>query len=497
MTLESEFSLSQAIDFQPLTVEANTSLKDVVILLSQTKASCVLIVEQQKLVGIFTERDVVRMTARVQDFTELIVADVMSTKLISVTPSQVTDIFMVLNLMRRHRIRHLPVLNELQQLLGIVTPKTIRKVFKPADMLRYKLVWEFMETQVIQASLETSVLDIALLMAKNKISCVVISKVNTQGENYPVGIITEFDIVRLRAQGWDFSSTQAKDVMSTPLKPIKDKDSLWFAHQKMEQENIRRLVVIDNQEKLCGIITQSSLLRVLDPLEMQALIKILQQTVNEQTVKLQEQNKVLQKEIQQCRLMEAVLIDSETEYSKMAEKLRIANHKLRKLANSDGLTGLANRRYFDHYFQQEWKRLSREQAPLSLIMCDVDYFKSYNDTYGHQLGDECLRRIATALKKTIKRPADLAARYGGEEFVLLLPNTDLQGAIHLAKKIRFKIKSLNIPHINSDISHCVTISLGVAATIPQFNQLTQTLIATADANLYKAKSVGRNCVQFV
>ncbi len=497
MTLESEFSLSQAIDFQPLTVEANTSLKDVVILLNQTKASCVLILEQQSLVGILTERDVVQMTARLQDLTELLVADVMSTKLISVTPSQVTDIFMVLNLMRRHRIRHLPVLNELQQLLGIVTPKTIRKVFKPAYMLRYKLVCEFMETKVIQASPEKSVLDIALLMATNKISCVVISKVNTQGENYPVGIITEVDIVRLRAQGWDFSSTQAKEVMSTPLKPIKDKDSLWFAHQKMEQENIRRLVVIDNQEKLCGIITQSSLLRVLDPLEMQALIKILQQTVDEQTVKLQEQNKVLQKEIQQCRLMEAVLIDSETEYSKMAEKLRIANHKLRKLANSDGLTGLANRRYFDVYFQQEWKRLSREQASLSLIMCDVDYFKSYNDTYGHQLGDECLRQIATVLKKTIKRPADLAARYGGEEFVLLLPNTDLQGAIHLAKKIRSKIKSLNIPHINSEISNCVTISLGVAATIPQLNQLSQTLIATADKNLYKAKSVGRNCVQFV
>ncbi|MEM9925975.1 MAG: diguanylate cyclase [Cyanobacteria bacterium P01_D01_bin.50] len=497
MALESEFPLSKAIDVQPLTVEANVSVRDVVSLLSQTKASCVLVIEKQKLVGIFTERDVVRMTAQNQKSAGLNIAHVMSKKLISVTAYQVTDIFMVLNLMRRHRIRHLPVLNELQQLIGIVTPKSIRKVFKPADMLRFRLVSELMETQVIQAHPLTNVLDIALLMAKNKISCVVITETNTENINVPVGILTEIDIVRLRAQGWDFSSTPAKEVMSAPLKPIKDNDTLWFAHQKMEQYNIRRLVVVDSQGKLCGIITQSSLLRVLDPLEMQALIKTLQQTVNEQTLQLQQQNKSLEKEIRQCRLMEIALSNSETHYREIAEKLEITNQQLQKLANSDGLTGLANRRYFDYYLQQEWKRLSREQASLSLIMCDVDYFKSYNDTYGHQLGDECLRQIATVLKSAIKRPADLAARYGGEEFVILLPNTSLKGAIHLSKRIGLRVESLNIPHIKSDVSHCVTVCLGVASTIPQLKKSPQNLIATADEMLYKAKLAGRNCIQFV
>ncbi|MDY6900532.1 MAG: diguanylate cyclase, partial [Cyanobacteriota bacterium] len=238
------------------------------------------------------------------------------------------------------------------------------------------------------------------------------------------------------------------------------------------------------------------LLRVLDPLEMQATINILQQTVNEQTLQLQEKNQLLEQEIKQCRLMEIELSDRETEYRQIAEKLKIANYQLQKLADSDGLTGLANRRYFDNYLQQEWKRLSRERAFLSLIMCDVDYFKNYNDTYGHQLGDECLRRIATVLKKSIKRPADLVARYGGEEFTILLPNTDLQGTIHLAEKIRLKIKSLNISHLDSDISDCVTLSLGVATTIPRINNSPQTLIAAADKMLYGAKSAGRNCIAF-
>lgn len=497
MTSETDFPFNQAIDFKPVTVQVDQSVKDVVNLLSQSKASCVLVVEQQKLIGIYTERDVVKMTAKRQNFAGLNVADVMSKNIISVTASQATDVYVVLNLMRRHRIRHLPVVNELEQLVGIVTPKTIRQVFKPADMLRSRLVCELMETQVIQASPLTNILDIALLMAKNRVSCVAIAKGNTELGYYPVGIITEVDIVRLRAQGWDFSSTIAKEVMSAPLKPIRNKDTLWFAHQKMEQENIRRLVVIDVEGKLSGIITQSSLLRVLDPLEMQALIKILQQTVNEQTLQLQNQNKLLEKEIQQCRIMQSILTQNETEYREIAEKLNFANKQLQKLANSDGLTGLANRRYFDYYFQQEWKRLLREQGLVSLIMCDVDYFKNYNDTYGHQLGDECLRRIATVLKEAIKRPADLAARYGGEEFIILLPNTDLEGAIHLTKEIRSTIKSLDIPHINSHASNCVTVSFGIASTLPNFNNSTQTLIAAADKTLYNAKSSGRNCVAFL
>ncbi|MBV6625598.1 MAG: diguanylate cyclase [Rivularia sp. (in: Bacteria)] len=493
---KSGFCLHQAINFQPLTIDASALIKDVISLLSQNRASCVLIVENQKLIGIFTERDVVRLTSNILDLAESTIDTVMSKNLISITASQVTDIFTILNLMRSYRIRHLPVLNELDQLIGIVTPKTIRKVFKPSDMLRFRLISELMETQVIQASPATTILDIALLMAKNKISCVVISDNNTEDHTYPIGIITEVDIVKFRARGLDFSSTQAKQVMSTPLKPIKNTDSLWLAHQIMEQENIRRLVVIDSQDKLCGIITQTSLLRILDPIEMQSLIKILQQTVDEQTLQLQQQNQKLQNEIKERLLAQSALSSSEMNYRYIAEKLEIANQELQQLANYDGLTGLANRRYFDNCLQQEWKNSLRGQTSLSLIMCDVDYFKKYNDTYGHQAGDKCLQQIAYVLKETIKRPLDLAARYGGEEFVILLPNTSIEGAIHLAKLIISKVESLDIPHINSDVSHCVTVSLGAASNNPSNDSL-ESLITAADKMLYKAKSAGRNRTAFV
>lgn len=496
MTLESEFSFNEAIDFEPLTVNADASVKDVVALLSQRKSSCVLVLQQRKLIGIYTERDVVKMTAKCQSFGNLKITDVMSSKLISITASQFTDIFVVLNLMRHHRIRHLPILNELQELIGIITPKTIRKVFKPADMLRSRLVCEMMETQVVQASPQESLLSIALLMANNQVSCVVITEINTDALNYPIGIITEFDIVKLRSQGWDFDSTMAKEVMSKPLKPIRSQNTLWLAHQKMEQENIRRLVVVDADGKLSGIVTQSRLLQALDPLEMQSLINILQQTLNEKTVQLQNKNKALEEQIKQCRFMESVLSDSECKYRDMAQKLEVANHQLQKLANSDSLTALANRRYFDNYLQEEWKRLSTEKAYLSVIMCDVDCFKIYNDTYGHQLGDESLKKIARVLQECTKRPADLAARYGGEEFIILLPNTDLQKAIHIANKVSLGVKYLKIPHINSYVSNFVTVSLGLATTIPKFNQLPESLIAAADKKLYKAKSAGRNCITF-
>ena len=172
--------------------------------------------------------------------------------------------------------------------------------------------------------------------------------------------------------------------------------------------------------------------------------------------------------------------------------LRQANLELEKLVNLDGLTQIANRRCFDDRIRFEWERLSREQQPLSLLLFDVDYFKDYNDCYGHQVGDDCLKAIAQALEQTLCRPADLVARYGGEEFVAILPNTDLDGAIVVAEQIRSAIANLEIPHQNSDISDMVTVSIGVTSLIPSPNQKSSTLIKQADVALYSAKQQGRN-----
>ena len=175
------------------------------------------------------------------------------------------------------------------------------------------------------------------------------------------------------------------------------------------------------------------------------------------------------------------------------QKLETANEQLKRQVSIDGLTGIANRRRLDEYLEIEWRRLARENSPLSLILCDVDFFKSYNDTYGHQAGDMCLRSCASVLSNSVHRPADLVARYGGEEFAIVLPNTDSAGGVYVAEAIRAGLHSLKLPHIHSK-SGFVSLSYGVACMIPSHHTEPPDLIALADRALYEAKAKGRNCV---
>jgi diguanylate cyclase (GGDEF)-like protein len=172
--------------------------------------------------------------------------------------------------------------------------------------------------------------------------------------------------------------------------------------------------------------------------------------------------------------------------------LQLANQELHRLANLDGLTEVANRRRFDDYLDQEWQRLKREQNALALILCDIDYFKDYNDYYGHQAGDACLKRVAQALHKCIKRPADLVARYGGEEFAIILPNTSSEGAVYIAQLIQTTIKHLSIPHHHSQVSSCITLSLGISSQVPNSDHDAHALVSKTDKALYSAKGNGRN-----
>ncbi|WP_293281229.1 MULTISPECIES: diguanylate cyclase [unclassified Microcoleus] len=175
-------------------------------------------------------------------------------------------------------------------------------------------------------------------------------------------------------------------------------------------------------------------------------------------------------------------------------QLETVNRALQYLATYDSLTEVRNRRFFNDYMDAEWRRLAREEAPLSLIMCDIDYFKLYNDTYGHQPGDECLRQVAQVLQCSVKRSADLVARYGGEEFAVVLPNTDIEGAACVAERIAQQVRDLQIPHAQSGVSEYVTLSLGVACCIPAPMSQPATLIAIADESLYRAKAAGRDRV---
>ncbi|MFB2771301.1 diguanylate cyclase domain-containing protein [Pelatocladus sp. BLCC-F211] len=206
--------------------------------------------------------------------------------------------------------------------------------------------------------------------------------------------------------------------------------------------------------------------------------RTLEQQVRERTI-------ALEQEIWERKRAEDV--------AKAAEiALRKANLELERLVTLDGLTQVANRRRFDEYLSQEWRRMAREQQYLGLILCDVDYFKSYNDYYGHQAGDTCLKNIAAAMRNTLKRPADLVARYGGEEFAVILPYTAIQGAVAVAQAIQKAIKLLRLPHIQSQISDFITVSFGVSSLIPTHNLQRETLIAAADRALYQAKKQGRD-----
>jgi diguanylate cyclase (GGDEF)-like protein len=178
-------------------------------------------------------------------------------------------------------------------------------------------------------------------------------------------------------------------------------------------------------------------------------------------------------------------------------ELQQANQDLKLLANLDSLTKLSNRRGFDDYIQKEWDRMKRIKAPLSLIMCDVDFFKNYNDRYLHPNGDKCLVKVAMSMRSTVRRSGDLVARYGGEEFAIVLPNTDALGAVSVGENVRSAIKGLQITHEASAVCPYVTVSVGVSTIIPNRENDFQALINAADRALYQAKSQGRDRVTMI
>ncbi|SMP53667.1 PleD family two-component system response regulator [Anoxynatronum buryatiense] len=191
-------------------------------------------------------------------------------------------------------------------------------------------------------------------------------------------------------------------------------------------------------------------------------------------------------------------------YNNAVVKARVRNHLELKLYRDllkntslmDGLTGIANRRRFDETIQAEWKRAFRDGHPLALLMVDIDFFKNFNDAYGHQMGDDCLRQVALALAQNLKRPGDLAARYGGEEFACILPDVSTQGVKKIAQRVRMAIKSLRIPHEASSAATVVTVSVGATSIMPGQETGWEVLVERADQALYKAKRQGRNQVAF-
>lgn len=214
--------------------------------------------------------------------------------------------------------------------------------------------------------------------------------------------------------------------------------------------------------------------------------------------KLDEQNyrlQLLNEQLRQANIeLERVVNEQAAIIAARTAELQAANKELMHLSVTDRLTELPNRRYFDAYLRQEWLAAIRDRQPLSLILADVDYFKAYNDHYGHHAGDLCLQQVAQVLQQAVQRPRDFVARYGGEEFVIVLPNTDLGEAELIGRQIQHTLQDCHIVHEHSQVSHCVTLSFGVASLIPLGVASPLELFNAADKALYDAKRQGRNCI---
>jgi len=293
-------------------------------------------------------------------------------------------------------------------------------------------VKEYMTSPILSVDNDATLKEVADFMNSHKTSVVLVRNKN---HGY-IGVVTDADFThKVAVKEYSVNTTTIESIMSAPIKAVDGSIFMADANGIMCQSGIHHLAVTENGEFI-GLLSAMNFF----------------------------------------------------EYYKDVEE------HLSNLAIHDGLTGIYNRRYFDETLAREWKRTMREKAPLSLIMLDIDYFKKYNDTYGHQAGDECLRQVATTISGALRRPADMAARYGGEEFVVVLPNLKLEDSAKFGETIRAKIEALKMEHKQSDANPFITVSLGIASVVPSSISSYEELVGAADKALYSAKNKGRNRV---
>jgi PAS domain S-box-containing protein len=364
-------TLTQVIDPAPLIVGPGIAVLAVMMQMNQIQdancalepssqspevaltASCALVVEHGRLLGLLTERDIVKLSAVGRDLATVPIGEVMTRSVISLVLNEAQTVLTALTLLQQHQIRHLPVLDQRGHLVGLITPYSIRRVLQPANLLKLRRVSEVMTTEVIAAASTASVLTVAQLMADQRVSCIVIHDVMSAAEGNidRLGILTERDIVQFQILQLDLAQVQAQTVMSTPLFFAHPHDSLWDAHQSMQLHRVRRLGVVNDQGELVGLLTQTHLLEVFDPIELSGVVDTLQQQVEERTTELElinqqlrqvqeelelrvqertitllQTNQRLQQEIQERQQAEAQLRYSQQQLTDFVENATIGMH---------------------------------------------------------------------------------------------------------------------------------------------------------------------------
>jgi len=373
-------AIQDAIDRNPLVVTPDTPLVEAIALMNQARgsscslsnkankdigatmtgarSSCVLVMSGWELLGIFTERDIVQLTAKRLNLEEIKIGQVMTQPIVSLPETNLKDVFAPLFLFRRYRIRHLPIVDSQGGLVGTISPESIRQVLQPVNLLKLRRVADVMSQEVIHAPLTASILTLAQLMAQHGVSCVVIVEGDENSCLLPVGIVTERDIVQFQYLQLELGKIEAREVMSTPLFLLTPEDSLFAAYQEMERRRVRRLVVSWNWGKGLGIVTQTSLLRVFDPMEMYGAIELLQSTVRE----LETQKAVLEGQVNYSSEEVVETVNSHQENEKKIESL------LSKL--QVGLESLVKEPNLSNLLRQA--RLQRALADLEQIRFSIN-----------------------------------------------------------------------------------------------------------------------------
>ena len=424
-------TVEQMLDYQPLTVGPDTTVESVIEQMGQAagqacrlveveanvpqaistaSSSCALIVAADRLLGIFTERDLVRLVAEEAELDGVTVSEVMTHPVVALRRSEADSLLTVLSTLKQHQIRQLPIVDETGALLGLLTQAGIRRAMHPFNLLKLRSVGEVMTRNVIRAEASENLLALARRMTQYRVSCVVITQTRHQGSfllEVPIGIVTERDIVQFQALGLSLTQTQAQTVMSAPLFLVHPQDTLWAAQQEMQQRHTRRLVVANEAGGLAGIVTQTSLLQILDPLEMLTDIEQLQQLSETQTTRLNAANQQLQ------RINQAL-------QAEVAERCRlevILQNAHDVLEERVGLQA-AQIVQTDEALQQVTQERQRAQAQLEqffavtpslLCIASLDgYFKRLNPGFATVLGYDMAELLARPFTSFI-HPADRAA----------------------------------------------------------------------------------------
>ena len=389
--------LTKALDTNPTVVSPQTPVLDTISMMSQTRASYVLVMEDDRLLGIFTERDVVRVTCDEVDSIGVTIDRLMTPGVKTIEIDDNTDIFAILSQLRAARIRHLPAVDKTGRMLGVITPHSLRQALNPADMLQIRQVSSIMVAKVLAAPPNRSMGEVVRQMANQRKSCVVICEVKTNedGEGSerrdrqkPIGIVTERDIVQFKTLGLDFQTIPAREVMSSPLLPVQHKTSLWEAHQIMQLHRIRRLVVVDEAGYLAGIITQTTLLEALNPVDLNSTVELLQQTIDEKTKALRDANAQMQEEVAQRIEAEAQVRRLNKELQKRVREQDVLIDALNQHQQQLSQLNQAYERFVPRQFLQLLHKRSILDVKLgdgvkremSILFCDIRSFTNLSES---------------------------------------------------------------------------------------------------------------------